>query len=195
MELAHHVVYFVMKNILVGTECELSLQLYYIFWISTNERKPTCPHPCPLPCHPGECPPCKALIKRSCHCGSMCTHLCPETCHPGECPSPDQCSKKLSVGSKVKAAEAELQHRKSKDSEVNLYNFLKCMSHLLKRNQKQRCVAEARTETRRRVPKTENPILQRIVAGIRRFLLFIIIMALIALIYLGYKGLLWLKGS
>lgn len=36
-----------------------------------QERKPLCPHPCPRPCHPGDCSPCKALIKRSCHCGSM----------------------------------------------------------------------------------------------------------------------------
>lgn len=36
-----------------------------------QEREPACPHPCPLPCHPGECPPCKVLVKRSCHCGSM----------------------------------------------------------------------------------------------------------------------------
>uniref|UniRef100_A0A2P2KQB1 NF-X1-type domain-containing protein n=2 Tax=Rhizophora mucronata TaxID=61149 RepID=A0A2P2KQB1_RHIMU len=36
-----------------------------------KERKPSCPHPCPLPCHTAECPPCKVLVKRSCHCGSM----------------------------------------------------------------------------------------------------------------------------
>ncbi|CAK9171785.1 unnamed protein product, partial [Ilex paraguariensis] len=36
-----------------------------------KERQPACPHPCPLLCHPSECPPCKVLIKRSCHCGSM----------------------------------------------------------------------------------------------------------------------------
>ncbi|KAK9168132.1 hypothetical protein Syun_000272 [Stephania yunnanensis] len=43
-------------------ECDLPCQ---------KERKVACPHPCPLPCHPGDCPPCKVLIKRSCHCGSM----------------------------------------------------------------------------------------------------------------------------
>ncbi|KAL1535523.1 NF-X1-type zinc finger protein nfxl2 [Salvia divinorum] len=36
-----------------------------------KDRDPKCPHPCPMRCHPGECPPCKTLIKRSCHCGSM----------------------------------------------------------------------------------------------------------------------------
>ncbi|ONK67921.1 uncharacterized protein A4U43_C05F5220 [Asparagus officinalis] len=34
-------------------------------------REPPCPHPCPLPCHSNDCPPCKTLIKRTCHCGSM----------------------------------------------------------------------------------------------------------------------------
>ncbi|KAJ4972295.1 hypothetical protein NE237_005394 [Protea cynaroides] len=43
-------------------ECDLTCQ---------KERTPACPHPCPRPCHVGECSPCKALIKRSCHCGSM----------------------------------------------------------------------------------------------------------------------------
>ncbi|KAF5192665.1 Nf-x1-type zinc finger protein nfxl1 [Thalictrum thalictroides] len=36
-----------------------------------KDRKLSCPHPCPLPCHPGDCPLCKVLIKRSCHCGAM----------------------------------------------------------------------------------------------------------------------------
>lgn len=36
-----------------------------------KDREPKCPHSCPRPCHPGECPDCKVLIKRSCHCGSM----------------------------------------------------------------------------------------------------------------------------
>lgn len=43
-------------------ECRLPCQ---------KEREPKCPHPCPRPCHPGECDACKALVKRSCHCGSM----------------------------------------------------------------------------------------------------------------------------
>ncbi|XP_010920864.2 NF-X1-type zinc finger protein NFXL2 [Elaeis guineensis] len=34
-------------------------------------RKPSCSHPCPLPCHSNDCPPCKVLVKRSCHCGAM----------------------------------------------------------------------------------------------------------------------------
>lgn len=40
-------------------------------YVFIQEREPKCPHPCPRPCHPGECDACKALVKRSCHCGSM----------------------------------------------------------------------------------------------------------------------------
>jgi len=28
-----------------------------------------CGHPCPLPCHPGPCPPCKITVRKSCFCG------------------------------------------------------------------------------------------------------------------------------
>jgi NF-X1-type zinc finger protein NFXL1 len=31
-------------------------------------RARACGHPCPLPCHQGPCPPCKAVVKRRCHC-------------------------------------------------------------------------------------------------------------------------------
>lgn len=47
------------------TSCLLILNVFI------QERRPTCSHPCPLPCHPGECPSCKVLVKRSCHCGTM----------------------------------------------------------------------------------------------------------------------------
>lgn len=36
-----------------------------------KDRTPACSHSCPLKCHGEDCPPCKVLIKRSCHCGSM----------------------------------------------------------------------------------------------------------------------------
>ncbi|KAI8872691.1 hypothetical protein GQ42DRAFT_119021 [Ramicandelaber brevisporus] len=71
-----------------------------------------CVHSCSLPCHPGPCPPCPAMISTSCHCGrvetkSRCSsynptegmscgevcgellgcgkHYCQDTCHSGLC--------------------------------------------------------------------------------------------------------------
>ncbi|XP_069487810.1 NF-X1-type zinc finger protein NFXL1 [Ambystoma mexicanum] len=34
----------------------------------TNSRPPGCPHPCVLPCHSGECPPCVQMMRVKCHC-------------------------------------------------------------------------------------------------------------------------------
>ncbi|MEQ2161607.1 hypothetical protein GOODEAATRI_011138, partial [Goodea atripinnis] len=31
-------------------------------------RPPGCPHQCPRPCHPGDCPPCSQMIRQRCHC-------------------------------------------------------------------------------------------------------------------------------
>lgn len=34
-------------------------------------REPSCSHRCPLRCHLSDCPPCKVLVKKPCHCGAM----------------------------------------------------------------------------------------------------------------------------
>ncbi|GAB4819935.1 hypothetical protein N2152v2_006981 [Parachlorella kessleri] len=86
-----------------------------------------CEHPCQLGCHPGDCPPCRELVTRACHCGKtslrfecweaaagippdrlrcakvchralqLCPHLCQETCHSGACPKPESCSEEVTV--------------------------------------------------------------------------------------------------
>lgn len=76
-----------------------------------GKKRKLCPHPCPLPCHPGPCPPCSSMrgpIKCPCsstsytyRCGTedprktcqnvcgkklTCTHhTCAQTCHFGDC--------------------------------------------------------------------------------------------------------------
>jgi len=41
------------------------------------QRARPCGHPCPLPCHPGECGPCTASVERACYCGkTQIKHLC-----------------------------------------------------------------------------------------------------------------------
>ena len=32
------------------------------------QRKRSCEHPCPLPCHPQECPECEEEVRLPCHC-------------------------------------------------------------------------------------------------------------------------------
>lgn len=72
-------------------------------------REELCDHPCTLLCHPGPCPPCQAMVQRSCGCGRMtkplqcsqkeeiacdavCSkplnceiHCCQRKCHVGGC--------------------------------------------------------------------------------------------------------------
>ncbi|KAG7446740.1 uncharacterized protein BT62DRAFT_948549 [Guyanagaster necrorhizus] len=74
-----------------------------------------CPHPCPLSCHPGPCPPCKIMLEVPCgcprrrvvpvrcgedkrvSCNEVCSkrlncgkHFCQEMCHQGDCASCEQ---------------------------------------------------------------------------------------------------------
>ncbi|XP_060086083.1 transcriptional repressor NF-X1-like [Ylistrum balloti] len=75
----------------------------------SKRRADNCPHPCNILCHPGPCPPCNAVISRSCDCGKTsqtmkCSatqiikceekcgkqlncgkHFCKVTCHAGSC--------------------------------------------------------------------------------------------------------------
>ncbi|KAJ1915226.1 FKBP12-associated protein [Mycoemilia scoparia] len=82
--------------------------------ICGKSRGEYCPHTCPLPCHPGPCPPCTALApQQTCNCGKsqwrgrcsdydpnnvskscggICEkllnckkHRCDKICHPGDC--------------------------------------------------------------------------------------------------------------
>ncbi|KAN0129710.1 hypothetical protein V8E53_012530 [Lactarius tabidus] len=65
---------------------EIVPRKYWCFCGSTQDPKPPrlatphscgnscararlCGHPCPLPCHPGPCPPCMITIQNPCHCG------------------------------------------------------------------------------------------------------------------------------
>lgn len=35
----------------------------------TCQRERPCGHACELPCHTGECPPCRKDVEQACHCG------------------------------------------------------------------------------------------------------------------------------
>ncbi|CAH1959936.1 unnamed protein product [Acanthoscelides obtectus] len=97
-----------------------------------KDRPEGCQHECPKPCHPGDCKPCKQMIRIKCNCGLNqlyvtcadwldpakrdqlqccgnqcpknypCGHRCKADCHPGPCPNPEQCKKKVKVTCKCK---------------------------------------------------------------------------------------------
>lgn len=68
-------------------------------------RPPGCPHPCPLPCHPGPCPPCQQMVRQRCYCKisvlfidclKMCSATQEERRELGSCKN--QCPKQLGCG-------------------------------------------------------------------------------------------------
>ncbi|KAI3840536.1 hypothetical protein MKW92_010485 [Papaver armeniacum] len=169
-------------------------------------RKLACPHPCPIPCHPGECSPCKTLIKRSCHCGAMvhlpnCSHLCPEKCHPGQCPSPEKCSKKVNVRCRCQNLKKEWLCQDVQAAYISTGCDPKDISKVSLGLSK---VTDAEPKVPKRRKRrdqvqvlqeaTQVSRLQKIIATARWFFICIfILVALVAAAYYGYKGLLWLS--
>uniref|UniRef100_A0A3Q7GS56 NF-X1-type domain-containing protein n=1 Tax=Solanum lycopersicum TaxID=4081 RepID=A0A3Q7GS56_SOLLC len=107
-----------------------------------HRKLPNCTHLCPETCHPGECPSpdqCSKKVNVRCGCQSfkkelLCKDVQAAYRSSGTDPK-DVSRNQYGLGllpcnsdcrSKMKASEAELQHRKSKAPEVNLYNSLKC---------------------------------------------------------------------
>ncbi len=41
----------------------------------SKPRPDGCSHPCLMPCHPGECPPCRQMIRMRCHCQLIVQHV------------------------------------------------------------------------------------------------------------------------
>ncbi|XP_061524882.1 NF-X1-type zinc finger protein NFXL1 [Phycodurus eques] len=75
----------------------------------SKPRPSLCPHTCPLPCHVGDCPPCRQMIRQRCHCKMStlyveCTKMTTadeETRMAfGSCSN--QCPKELSCGHRCK---------------------------------------------------------------------------------------------
>jgi len=62
-------------------------------------RSRACVHPCPLPCHPGPCPPCMVTIQNPCHCGRdvialVCSRANPTTGGKVGLPASRSCGRK-----------------------------------------------------------------------------------------------------
>lgn len=119
-------------DITAGSNCE----------VCENEcckkRPEGCQHTCPKPCHPGECPPCKQMVRIKCHCSLLqlyvvckdllnpdkqeeiqscgyqcpknlkCGHRCKMNCHPGLCSESIPCKKKVKVFCECKRLKKEI---------------------------------------------------------------------------------------
>ncbi|XP_061664991.1 NF-X1-type zinc finger protein NFXL1 [Syngnathoides biaculeatus] len=90
----------------------------------SKPRPSLCPHACPLPCHVGDCPPCRLMIRQRCHCKIITLYVeCAKMATAddetrkalGSCSN--QCPKELSCGHRCKqvchpgACRAECQQK------------------------------------------------------------------------------------
>uniref|UniRef100_A0A8C5S8H4 NF-X1-type domain-containing protein n=1 Tax=Laticauda laticaudata TaxID=8630 RepID=A0A8C5S8H4_LATLA len=75
----------------------------------SKPRPAGCSHACPLPCHPGECPPCAQMIRIKCHCKLTslyieCIKITNADAEEKEelCSCKNQCPKELPCGHRCK---------------------------------------------------------------------------------------------
>ncbi|XP_052185775.1 NF-X1-type zinc finger protein NFXL2 isoform X2 [Diospyros lotus] len=160
-----------------------------------HRKLPYCTHLCPERCHPGQCPaPEKCSKKVTVRCGCqtlkkewLCQDVQAAYCSAGT-DLKDISKNQYGMGflpcnsdcrSKVKVAEPELQHRKSKIVEEP-----DAGNHVSKRRKRRERAKETKQISR----------LQRITAAMwRLFLVVTLVLVLTAAMYYGYKGLLWLS--
>lgn len=85
-------------------------------------REENCEHPCTLLCHPGPCPPCQAMVQRSCGCG--------RTTKPMQCSQKDNvvcdatCNKALNCG--IHSCEQKCHIEDCSNCEQTLYHECHC---------------------------------------------------------------------
>ncbi|ESN99996.1 hypothetical protein HELRODRAFT_83646, partial [Helobdella robusta] len=61
-----------------------------------KKRNAICKHPCNVPCHPGPCPPCTAMVNVACDCGKMKVNVKCSTAQNIKCQ--DACNRVLNCG-------------------------------------------------------------------------------------------------
>ncbi|XP_028973610.1 NF-X1-type zinc finger protein NFXL1 [Esox lucius] len=114
----------------VGSECELCEEG------CVKPRPPACPHLCPLPCHPGPCPPCQQMIRQRCHCKISLLYIeclkfssAPDAVKSDLGSCRNQCPKQLSCGHRCK----DLCHPGSCEDKCSHKVKLKCPCKRIKK--------------------------------------------------------------
>lgn len=148
----------------------------------TKERPEGCQHPCPKPCHPGPCPPCKNMVRIKCYCGLNqpyircsdwinpekrdelqscgnqcpknfdCGHRCKANCHAGPCPNPELCKKKVKVTCKCKRIKKEF----SCESVRKNIAYVECDGVCKQKQEEEKKVKDALNEQRKIEEELKN---------------------------------------
>nr|XP_060634470.1 NF-X1-type zinc finger protein NFXL1 [Anolis sagrei ordinatus] len=164
----------------------------------SKPRPPGCPHSCPLPCHPGECPSCAQMIRMKCHCKlsslyiecikitsanlkekeelSSCKNQCPKELSCGHrckeiChPSdcPQNCNQKVKVRCPCKRLKKEMLCSKLQEGQVSLECDAVCQEVKQKASEMKEAETRAAIEEEKRRQQAELEAFENRLKGRRK---------------------------
>ncbi|XP_042324551.1 NF-X1-type zinc finger protein NFXL1 isoform X2 [Sceloporus undulatus] len=157
-----------------------------------------CPHSCPLPCHPGECPSCAQMIRIKCHCKltslyiecikitsadlkekeelSSCKNQCPKELSCGHrCKEichpgdcPKNCNQKVKVRCPCKRLKKEVLCSKLQEGQVSLECDAVCKEMKRKASEMKEAEARAAIEEEKRRQQAELEAFENRLKGRRK---------------------------
>lgn len=164
----------------------------------SKSRPPGCPHPCVLPCHPGECPPCVQMLRIKCHCKitslyvecrkittadvneknllSCCKNQCPKELPCGHrCKEmchpgecPFNCNQKVKLRCPCKRIKKELQCNKVRENQISIECDTTCKEMKRKASEIKEAEAKAALEEEKRRQQAELEAFENRLKGRRK---------------------------
>uniref|UniRef100_A0A8C5V168 Nuclear transcription factor, X-box binding like 1 n=1 Tax=Microcebus murinus TaxID=30608 RepID=A0A8C5V168_MICMU len=154
----------------------------------SKSRPLGCPHPCVLPCHPGDCPPCVQMLRIKCHCKitslyvecrkittadineknllSCCKNQCPKELPCGHrCKEmchpgecPFNCNQKVKLRCPCKRIKKELQCNKVRENQVSVECDTTCKEMKRKASEAELEAFENRLKGRRKKNRKRDEV-------------------------------------
>lgn len=164
----------------------------------SKSRPLGCPHPCVLPCHPGECPPCVQMLRIKCHCKitslyvecrkittadeneknllSCCKNQCPKELPCGHrCKEmchpgecPFNCNQKVKLRCPCKRIKKELQCNKVRENQISIECDTTCKEMKRKASEIKEAEAKAALEEEKRRQQAELEAFENRLKGRRK---------------------------
>lgn len=164
----------------------------------SKSQPPGCPHPCVLPCHPGECPPCVQMLRIKCHCKitslyvecrkittadvneknllSCCKNQCPKELPCGHrCKEmchpgecPFNCNQKVKLRCPCKRIKKELQCNKVRENQISIECDTTCKEMKRKASEIKEAEAKAALEEEKRRQQAELEAFENRLKGRRK---------------------------
>lgn len=188
-----HLVVDAQNKIQAGKNCEVCEEA------CLKERPEGCKHPCPKPCHPGNCLPCKNMVRIKCHCGLNqlyvtcnewicnnkkeelqccgnqcpknygCGHRCRANCHSGPCPNPELCKKKVKLTCKCRRIKKEFSCETIQKNSVQVNCDVECAKKNEEKLRIQKAMEEQKAKEQEEKDKRELERYQKMFEGKKKF--------------------------